>query len=290
MAALSGTTKNAAGQLCSRLIRAFRRADGKFVGAAVSDPTTGEFSISGLTTAAHVIYEIDGVVTQGDPNWGYVTAALHMDGADGSQTFVNEIGPAVTVTGTAKLSTDANAFGGVSALFDGTISYLTVPVTTPIGTGDFTITFWYTPLTVPTSEKGLFGPATGNYIFISCSATTISCTHLSGKDISRSYTPVVGTRYYIEVTRVAGKIYLFVNGVAGTSATSTVNCDKTSHTLGAYNTKLADMPHCRIDDFKIARIGGHIVDYTPPTGPFLNETTITPPSEPPLIFDNVIPI
>ena len=290
MAALSGTTKNAAGQLCSRLIRAFRRADGKFVGSAVSDPTTGEFSITGLTTAAHVIYEIDGVVTQGDPNWDYVTAALHMNGVDGSQTFVNEIGPAVTVTGTAKLSTDANAFGGVSALFDGTVSYLTVPVTTPIGTGDFTITFWYTPLTVPTSQKGLFGPATGNYIFISCSATTIGCTHLSGTAISRSYTPVVGTRYYIEVTRVAGTIRIFVNGVAGTSATSTVNCNKTSHTLGAYNTTLAEMPHCRIDDFKIANIGGHTGAYTPPTEPFLNETTITPPSEPPLIFDNVIPL
>lgn len=290
MAALSGTTKNAAGQLCSRLIRAFRRADGKFVGAAVSDPTTGEFSISGLTTAAHVIYEIDGVFTQGDPNWDYVTAALHMNGADGSNTFVNEVGPAVTVTGTAKLSTDANAFGGVSALFDGTVSYLTVPVTTPIGTGDFTITFWYTPLTVPTSSKGLFGPATGKYIFIECSATAISCYHLSGTAISRSYTPVAGTRYYIEVTRVAGTLRIFVNGVAGTSATSTVNCDKTSHTLGAYDTTLANMPHCRIDDFKIARVGGHTTAYTPPTEPFLNETTITPPTEPPLIFDNVIPL
>src|SRR3972149_9214360 len=57
----------------------------------------------------------------------YTKLLLHMDGANGSTTFTDEMGQAVTANGNAQISTAQSKFGGASGLFDGTGDYLSVP-------------------------------------------------------------------------------------------------------------------------------------------------------------------
>lgn len=56
-----------------------------------------------------------------DPLWASVTALLHMDGANGSTSFLDETGGAWTAVGNAQISTTRSKFGGASAYFDGTL-------------------------------------------------------------------------------------------------------------------------------------------------------------------------
>ena len=56
-----------------------------------------------------------------DPLWPSVTALLHMDGANGSTSFLDETGGAWTAVGNAQISTTRSKFGGASAYFDGTL-------------------------------------------------------------------------------------------------------------------------------------------------------------------------
>jgi len=75
----------------------------------------------------------------------YTKLLLHMDGTDGSQTFVDSSPQAhvVTVNANARISTAQSEFGGASGLFDGSAS-LSTPDSPDwyFGTGDFTIDFW----------------------------------------------------------------------------------------------------------------------------------------------------
>lgn len=52
---------------------------------------------------------------------------LHMDGADGSTSFVDEGGHTVTAVGNAQIDTAQSKFGAASGLFDGSGDYLSVP-------------------------------------------------------------------------------------------------------------------------------------------------------------------
>ena len=53
--ALSGLVRNASGTFAARTVRAFREDTGAFVGTAVSDGTTGAYSITTADTSAHTL-------------------------------------------------------------------------------------------------------------------------------------------------------------------------------------------------------------------------------------------
>ena len=291
MATVSGIVKDSSGNFAARMVRAYRKFDGAFAGEVVSNATTGAFSITTLDSTEHYVVEHDGVVTVGDPNWLKVALALHMDGANNSTVFTDEKGHTVTRTGTVKISDDAAAFGGSSALFDGTVSYLEANgADLAIGTSDFAITFWLTPLAPITSQKGLFGPITGGYLFIGMTSAAVFATPYAGTQVLKSITMVVGTRYYVEVTRSAGTLRIYVNGAAGSANASTAPFSNTTLRIGAYNALLADMPNVRIDDFKLVKAAGHTTDYTPPTTAFPHGTSFAGATENAQIFDNITPV
>src|SRR3990167_7740340 len=81
--------------------------------------------------------------TEWDPD--DTSLMLHMDGADASTTFTDETGKTVTANGNAQIDTAQSKFGGAAALFDGAGDYLTVSGSADwdLGTGDFTIDFWF---------------------------------------------------------------------------------------------------------------------------------------------------
>ena len=93
-------------------------------------------------------------VTNTESYDSYTKLMLHMEGSDGSTTFTDEIGKAVTANGNAQIDTAQKKFGAASGLFDGTGDYLTLANSNDwsFGSGDFTIDFWVNHATTPTSS------------------------------------------------------------------------------------------------------------------------------------------
>ena len=81
---------------------------------------------------------------------------LHFDGANNSTVFTDSspFNQTVSVvTGTPKISTDISKFGGSSLYLDGSSS-IKIPdnANLNLGTGVFTIEFWFYLLSLPISE------------------------------------------------------------------------------------------------------------------------------------------
>src|SRR3990167_4294419 len=73
----------------------------------------------------------------------YTKFLAHTDGTDGSTTFTDEAGIAITANGNAQIDTAQSKFGGASGLLDGTGDYLTTPDSDNynFGSGDFSVDF-----------------------------------------------------------------------------------------------------------------------------------------------------
>lgn len=135
MAAISGTTKNAAGAFAAKVVRVHRRSDGAVAGTVVSDATTGAYSVTTLDASAHYALEFD--TDDYDVNWGSCVLALRM--ADTGLT--DEKGHAATLVGNAARVVDAAAFDGYAGGFDGTGDWINFPDSTEwsFGTGNFKV-------------------------------------------------------------------------------------------------------------------------------------------------------
>lgn len=76
MPTLSGTVTDASFAYTAKLVRAYRFDTGAYVGAALSDPTTGAWSIATADTTKHFVVAHDAVA---DPHWNNVVLAMRMD-------------------------------------------------------------------------------------------------------------------------------------------------------------------------------------------------------------------
>lgn len=85
----------------------------------------------------------------GDQLFGDVKLLLHMDGANGSTTFIDDspLANTVTASGNAQISTAQSKFGGSSGLFDGSGDLLTTGSRIAVS-GDFTVECFAYPLSV----------------------------------------------------------------------------------------------------------------------------------------------
>jgi hypothetical protein len=76
---------------------------------------------------------------------------LHFEGPNGSTSFVDAYGTGLfgTAHGTAAVTTGSAEFGTGSLILDGSTAYVTVPAANggpiDIGSGDFTVEFWFKP-------------------------------------------------------------------------------------------------------------------------------------------------
>ncbi len=94
----------------------------------------------------------------GSPGFANVKSLLHMDGADGSRLFREQIVTSRTIAafGNAQISTAQSKFGGSSLLLDGTGDYLTVSPGVTFGAANMCVEMW-----VRTS-------GTNNYATLAC--------------------------------------------------------------------------------------------------------------------------
>jgi hypothetical protein len=187
----------------------------------------------------------------------------HFNGTNGSTSIVDATGRTWTVNGDAAISTAQAVFGGAS-LHNSTGGIRSGPdaLLSP-GTGDFKINFRFNPTT-------LSGPLiildardathTGNFSIYTNGTQLRYYANAADRITGPTLSP--GTWYAIELTRVSGTTYLFVNG---TQQGSTY-VDSTNYTV-SYLTLMEryDLTEPEIgymDEFRYALEAGHTAGYT----------------------------
>jgi hypothetical protein len=115
------------------------------------------------------------------PGLPNMVLGLHMNGSNGSQAFIDELGATVTAIDTAQISMAQSKFGGASAYFSGPADGSNLSINNLIGrphltlpnisgydlsdkTKDFTISFWYYPLAGSTSQYLVGNAFMGNLV------------------------------------------------------------------------------------------------------------------------------
>lgn len=218
------------------------------------------------------------VKTHLDPHYDNVVLNMHMNGPAGSTAFVDEKGKTVTAYGNAALSSTQSKFGGVSAYFDGTGDYLTVPHSTDIdfGSSDFTVELWayfsaFSTALLGKNTSNSWGMLTletnssGNLVLQG--STNGSAWQLA---ITSSTAVVVSTWNHVAVTR-SGDVYrLSLNGVqVGTQTLSgalvsqavALNIGRIDHTVPRYLNGY-------IDDVRITKgVARYTSNFTVPALP-----------------------
>jgi S-adenosylmethionine/arginine decarboxylase-like enzyme len=197
-----------------------------------------------------------------DGNFAGVTHLLHMDGSNGSTSFVNSKDGGV-VTGGATTSTARSKFGTASANMAGG----TIPLGTLNLTGVFTLEYWLYPVSTATVQ-GMIGPNTGDFFIGYNGATSFGVARQGGWLIMASTgLPTANTWNHIAVTRDASNLVsVYVNGTRIASGTL-------ADTFGNSAYRLEGNGGSYIDEFRltkgVARYSGN--SLTVPTGAFPNQ-------------------
>ena len=155
-----------------------------------------------------------------DPAAGLLMA---MDGANSSTSFIDS-GPAAVsfvAQGNAQISTAKSVSGGASAYFDksaNTRIYATSAAGLNLGASDFTVEAWVNPAIVESYYGHILGKGNGatQGSWVVDFYNSKFCWNVS--PCSKT-TPVAGTWYHVAVTRSAGTLRLFINGVLESSQT-----------------------------------------------------------------------
>jgi len=248
--------------------------NGGLIGAA---RTSRRGAAVGMWTAnEQVIYQRQNTWI-GDANFANVSLLLHMDGSNGSTTFVDSSINALSITanGNAQISTAQSKFGGASGLFDGTGDWLTASLPSAIGTGDFTLESWIYINSLASSAPlcclGDDFASSGLLVFI----TTGGRIGAYGNDasIATGSTEIVSTGAWthLAVTRAGSSLKLFVNGINDGTATNSANLSNVITQVGRelYNTATGAQLNGYIDDLRITTgIARYTASFTPPAAAF----------------------
>jgi hypothetical protein len=218
-----------------------------------------------------------------DPDFASVSLLLPMDGADGSTTFTDRSSNSLTVTafGDAQISTAQSKFGGASGLFDGSGDYLSVAddVAIQLGSGDFTIEFWFYLPTGAAKEKAFmtigtwptntqafllyYGGAGEVAIYVS---TSTFFWQISDRRVTTS--PAADQWHHLAITRGGTTFRGFFNGTKSVEFTysSALTTGPLTIASGASGSNAIN---ARIDDLRITKgVARYTGNFTPPTAPF----------------------
>ena len=218
-----------------------------------------------------------------DPYFSKVGLLLHFDGSDGSPTFVDQIGHAVTAGGSAQISTAAPVFGSGSALLNGSTDYLSIADVADLefGSLDHTIECWLTPTTTlngSTAQKVIackWGASTPNLAWLLGYDTgTLNyniSNNISSPAASGAITLTAGVPVHVAACRAGTTLYMLAGGaLLGTASVGSLGISDTTQAIniGRKGNGAAYMD-CRIDEFRITiGVARYTAAYAVPTGPF----------------------
>ena len=202
-------------------------------------------------------------------------ALLHFDGANNSTVFTDSspFNQTVSVvTGTPKISTAMSKFGGSSLYLDGSSS-IKIPdnANLNLGTGVFTIEFWFYLLSLP-SDSAWFLHKFGTpqqAINITYPARKLTSGFLNNSIVSTTAI-TAGAWYHVAVVRETtnGAIKQYINGVHDGTLNLTGSVDNTGDlTIGSWFSG-SNRITGYIDEFRIRKEAIYTGNFTPPTSAF----------------------
>ncbi len=194
-----------------------------------------------------------------DPYFFNTPVLLPFDGTDGSASIQNAGSKtlALTVNGNAKLSAEQSKFGGTSLKLNGDADLLSFPDVS-LGNGDWTIECWVYFRTAPSTYAALMvrSGVGGIYYY---GGNLIQYPYATGNNSPIS----INTWHHICAMRSADKLYLYVDGVAG-SSTPTVGGEFIISAIGADGSRVQGS-QSYIDDVRITvGIARYEGNFTPP--------------------------
>jgi len=206
---------------------------------------------------------------------GLTLALLHFDGANNSTVFTDSspFNQTVSVvTGTPKISTAMSKFGGSSLYLDGSSS-IKIPnnANLNLGTGVFTIEFWFYLLSLPSGDA-LFLHKFGSpaqSISINYPARKLASGFLGSGSVSTTVI-TAGAWYHVAVVRETtnGAIKQYINGVNEGTITLSGSVDNAGDlTIGSWFSG-SNRVTGYIDEFRIRKETMYLANFTPPTAPF----------------------
>lgn len=226
-----------------------------------------------LAGAGGAIWDVTSA-TQADGNDTYTKILLQFAGADASTTITDtSVGGSShtwTASGNAQIDTADSKFGGSSCLFDGTGDYVSTTdhADFALGSGDFTIDFWFKTTAASGAFLNLCGQcdnarsaaSTSFYIerddngaisaTVCVGATTYSCL------TSTQFTDILATGWHhLALVRYAGNLRVYIDGVQdGTTntVTGTINDSSNAFAVGRAGEYATEPWNGWIDEFRLS--------------------------------------
>jgi hypothetical protein len=217
----------------------------------------------------------------GDSLWYYKVLGLHCDGTNGSTTFTDVKGKAVTAVGNAQISTaqyPSLTGNSSSGYVDGTGDYLTVPDSTDwdFGTGDFGVRIRARFSGVSTLQaliSNYQNSTTGFSMVFDGVNSKLQFLNGTTALLDVAWSPSADTWYVIEVSRSGTSLRGFVGGTqVGSTATNSTSITGSTSTLfvGARDSsnQLLTGYFSEVEIYKGAPL--NTANYTPSSDPFPN--------------------
>lgn len=209
-----------------------------------------------------------------DPYFASVISLLHFDGSDGSTTITDVIGTkSWTASGVAQLDTSQSVFGGSSLQVVGGNGKILSgsDAGDQLGTGDFTIEFWYLAGTLSGTDI-IFDTRASAAAVAPAIYTTGSSLRFFTNNADRitAGTLSTGVWYHIALSRVSGTTRFFVNGVqGGISYTDSNNYVNQIMAYGDASYTTGNPINGHVDEARITKgVGRYTGNFTPPASPF----------------------
>jgi hypothetical protein len=226
-----------------------------------------------------------------DPYWANVSLLLHMDGSNGSTTFIDSSTNQTSITsyGGAQISTAQSKWGGSSGSFNGSTAYLDTTTQSPfILAGDFTVETWIYLNTSPAVYATIFcskPTATNSGDFLLGAYNVVGTLRINadfnvGGFTGTTTSVTANTWTHVALVRNSGVISLFVNGIEDATtftnlATLIPNQDGFARPILFGKDEMygstGNYFDGYIDDFRITKsVARYTSNFTPPTAPFPN--------------------
>lgn len=189
-----------------------------------------------------------------------------------ANVFDNSANNTFRTVSTVVSSTVQSKFGGSSISFNGSNSYLELPVDTAFNfsTGDFTIEYWMYWNASGTARNIIETRSADNTTPYTCSVTSAGLPYFFDGSISRtsSVAVSVNTWTHVAYSRTSGVLRIYVNGVEGYNASFTNTVDATSLILKIGGSSFGSpfFYNGYLDELRITSgHGRYLSSFTPPS-------------------------